>query len=74
MVFFESKQVRLSKIHIIYNKLFKVLAGNLSDTTFKDFSTKFIIRRLKALILNTLISIAILNPPSEVYRFTRLKH
>ena len=52
----------------------KVLAENLPDTTSEDSSTELAVEGPGASVFNTLILIAVLNLPFEVYRSARLKH
>ena len=58
-----------------WNYRSKILAENLPDTTLENSLTELAVKGLRVPAFNTLIPVAVLNPlPSEVYRYTRLKH
>jgi len=52
----------------------KILAENLPDTILEDSLTELAVEGPGASAFNTLIPIAVLNLPPEVYRSARLKH
>ena len=60
-------------LKVSQNYGYKVLAKNLPNTTSEDSSTELAVEGPRAPVFNILISIAILNPLSEVCRSARLK-